>query len=374
MRTQPSSFLQVTPGPIWAGLLPAPVHAIVDPVRWSMIQFRWLRLTMAGALRVAMCAPAVFLAAAPSAANPASAFADYPVRSIRIVVASSPGTADDFFARALGDELQASYEQRVVIENRSGAGGLIGNTLVSRSNADGYTLGMIGVTRIITELLRDEPPYRSLADIIGVAHVASITNVLVVTNAVPARTAPEFVSYARLRAGELNYASLGIGSASHLAGEVFTRALRIDAVHVPFRRLTDSFVEMILGRVHYAVHTLPAVLSPVREGRLRALAVMTPQRSPALPGVPAIAEVGLPEAQIDRWSGIVAPRGTPRRIVEQLHGDIVRALRKAALRELFIGQGAESMPESTPDGFMRLMQLEYLRYQALIRDGAIRAE
>jgi tripartite-type tricarboxylate transporter receptor subunit TctC len=197
---------------------------------------------------------------------------------------------------------------------------------------------------------------------------------ITVAPAVPARTAPEFVRYVRVRGGELNYASLGIGSASHLAGEIFTRALGLDAVHVPFRRLTDTFVEMLLGRVHYAVLTLPAVRAPVGEGRLRALAVMTPQRSPVLPGVPAIAEFGLPEAQFDRWSGIVAPRGTPRRIVEQLHGDIVSALRKATLRERFVQQGAESMPESTPDGFMRLMQEEYLRYQALIRIGAISAE
>jgi tripartite-type tricarboxylate transporter receptor subunit TctC len=231
---------------------------------------------------------------------------------------------------------------------------------------------MVDVTRIITELMRDQPPYRALADVVGIAHVASITNVLAVSRALPVRSAPEFVNYLRVRPGELNYASLGIGSASHLAGELFTRAVGTEAVHVPFRNLSDSFVEMLLGRVHYAVYTLPAVLTPVREGRLRALAVMTPERSPALPNVPAIAEAGLPEAQIDTWSGIVAPRGTPRRIVEQLHGDIVRCLRKRALRELFVSQGAESTPESTPDGFMRLMHSEYLRYQAIIRAEGIK--
>jgi tripartite-type tricarboxylate transporter receptor subunit TctC len=339
-----------------------------------MIAARFLRFIATGVLRVAICAPAAFLDAAPCVAQQSAAPVVYPVKPIRIIVAVSPGAADDFFARAIGDELEAFYGQRVVIDNRAGAGGLIGNTLVSKANADGYTLGMVGVTRLITEILRDPPPYRALADIVGVAHVASITTVLAVAPAVPVRTAPEFVAYARPRFGELNYASLGIGSASHLAGEVFTRALRIEAVHIPFRNLSDSFIEMMLGRVHYAILTLPAVLGPVREGRLRALAVMTPQRSPALPDVPAIAELGLPEAQFDRWSGIVAPRGTPRRIVEQLHGDIVRGLRKSALRRQFARQGAESTPESTPDGFMRLMQEEYLRYQALIRDGAIRPE
>ncbi|MGH8660444.1 MAG: Bug family tripartite tricarboxylate transporter substrate binding protein [Burkholderiales bacterium] len=339
-----------------------------------MVAARFLCFLSTGALRAALCAPAAFVGADLCAAMQPLGPPAYPVKPIRIIVAYPPGAADDFFARSIGDQLEAFYGQRVVIENRTGAGGLIGNTFVSRANADGYTLGMVGVTRLITELLRDPPPYRALADIVGVAHVASITNVLAVTPGIPVSTAREFARYARVRAGDLNYASLGIGSASHLAGELFTRALGADAMHIPFRNLSDSFVEMVLGRVHYAVFTLPAVVTPVREGRLRALAVMTPQRSPALPAVPTIGEVGLPEAQFDRWSGIVAPRGTPRRVVEQLHGDVVRGLRNAALRERFVRQGAESTPESTPDGFMRLMQEEYLRYRAIIQVGGIRPE
>ena len=335
---------------------------------------RLLRILATGAFRAAICTPAAFLGAGAVFPAQPTASADFPVKPIRIIVASSPGAAEDFFARALGEELEGFYRQRIVIENRAGAGGLIGNAVLSRANADGYTLGMVGVTRIVTELVREQAPYRALADIAAVAHVASITNVLAVTPALPVRTAPEFAAYARVRVGELNYASLGIGSASHLAGEVFTRALRIDSMHIPFKNLSDTFVEMVLGRVHYAVYTLPSVLGSVRDGRVLALAVMTPQRSPALPMVPAIAEVGLPEAQFDSWSGIVAPRGTPRRVVEQLHGDIVRGLRKESVRKLFLRQGAEPMSESTPDGFMRMMQEEYVRYQALIRAGGIRPE
>lgn len=327
-----------------------------------------------GALCAAAWAGAFLAGAGPAAGTQPEAFAPYPVKTIRIIVAASPGTSDDFFARAIGEELAAFYRSSVAVENRAGAGGLIGNLLVSRARPDGYTLALIGVTRLITELMREQAPYRALADIAGVAHVASITNVLTVTPSLPARTAPEFVRHARARVGELNYASLGIGSASHLAGEVFTRAVGVAAVHVPFRNLSDSFVEMVLGRVHYAVLTLPSVLAPVREGRMRALAVMTPERSRALPEVPAISEFGLPEAQFDSWSGMVAPRDTPRRIVEQLHGDIVRALRKPALRALFARHGAESTPENSPEGFAQLMHSEYLRYQALIRERGIRLE
>jgi tripartite-type tricarboxylate transporter receptor subunit TctC len=315
---------------------------------------------------------AIVFSAAAAAFAESSAQVVYPVKPIRIVVPASPGTADDFFARTLGKELAEFYKQRVVIDNRPGAGGLIGNKIVSLAAPDGYTLGMVSVTRLITELIRDDPPYRALADIVGVAHVASITNVLVVAPSLPVRTAVDFVAYARGRPGELNYASLGLGSASHLAGEIFTRALGVNAVHVPFNRLSDMYVEMMLGRVQYAVHTLPAVLTLLREGRLRALAVMSRSRSPTLPWLPSIAESGLPEAQFDRWSGVVAPTGTSRRIVEQLHGDIVRALRKPGLQALFLSQGADSTPESMPEGFMHMMQEEYLHYAAIMQNWGIR--
>ncbi|HUF80649.1 MAG TPA: tripartite tricarboxylate transporter substrate-binding protein [Burkholderiales bacterium] len=337
-----------------------------------MVAPRVLRFLSRGVLRVVIGAGGVIAGAGLCGAQPQKAPADYPTRPLRIIVTSSPGTADDFFARAVGDELSTAYRERVVIENRAGAGGLIGNALMSRASADGYTLGMISVSRIITALMHDRPPYQALADVVGVAHVASITNVLAVAPSTTARTAPEFIAQARLRAGELNYASLGSGSASHLAGELFSRAVGVEAMHVPFTNLTGIFVEMGLGHVHYTVLTLPAVLGSLREGRLRALAVMTRQRSPALPAVPPIAEFGLPEAQFDSWSGIVAPVGTPRRIVEQLHGDIVRGLRKPALRDLFVRQGAESTPESTPDGFGRLMRNEYLRYEAILRQQVVR--
>lgn len=337
-----------------------------------MTEIRILRLLSIHAGKLAIAAAG--LLALPCYALPDAPSADFPVKTIRIIVAAAPGAADDFFARVLGSELEAFYRQRVLIDDRPGAGGLIGNRLVSKAKPDGYTLGMVGVTRLISELMHDEVQYQALADIVGVAHVASITNVLVVTPAIQVRSAPEFVAYARGRPGELNYASLGIGSASHLAGEVFTHALGIDAVHVPYRNASDTYVEMALGRVHYAIYTLPAVTGPIREGRLLALAVMTPRRSAVLPAVPAIAEFGLPEAQFDSWAGIVAPRGTPQRIVEQLHGDIVRVLRKVALRNLFARQGAESTPDQTPDGFMRQMQEEYLRYQALVRSSRIKPE
>ena len=323
---------------------------------------------------IASCSLATLVIAATAHADISNPQPSYPLRYIRLIVASPPGASDDFFARVLGNDLENFYGKRVIVENRPGAGGLIGNRQLSRAHADGYTLGMVSVTRLVNELMRDDIPYRALGDIVGVAHVASITNVLAVTPRIPVGGAKEFATYARVRPGELNYASLGVGSASHLAGEVFSRALGIEAVHVPYRNISDTFGEMVLGRVHYAVHTLPAVMGPIKDGRLRALAEMTKERSVVLKDVPTVSELGLPDAQFDSWSGVVAPRGTPRRIVEQLHADIVRGLRKPTLRELFVRQGAESTPDSTPDGFMRYMQEEYLRFQAMIKVGGIKPE
>ena len=181
---------------------------------------------------------------------------------------SDPGSPRDI----LEDIVRARDIGMLEGEPRPGAGGLIGNRMVSKARADGHTLGLIGVTRLISELMREEAPYRALADIVGVAHVASITNVLAVSPAMALAGAREFVTWARARPGEPNYASLGIGSASHLAAEIFSRALGIHAVHVPFRNISDCYIEMVRGRVHYAVYTLPAVLGAVRERQLRARA------------------------------------------------------------------------------------------------------
>ncbi|MEI8036519.1 MAG: tripartite tricarboxylate transporter substrate-binding protein [Betaproteobacteria bacterium] len=296
----------------------------------------------------------------------------FPQKTIHIIVASAVGTADDFFARALGEELESYYAQRVIVDDRPGAGGLIGNRRVSRSKADGYTLGLIGVTRIISELMHENAPYNALGDIVGISHVASISNVLLMSRALPVSTAKDFVHYAKSHPGDLNFASLGYGSASHLAADIFSRILGIEAVHVPFKNLSDSYVEMVLGRVHYAIYTVPVALVHLRDSRLRALAVMTPRRSRHLPNVPAIAEMGLPEAQYDSWSGIVAPLNTPRRIVEQLNSDVLHVLQSQKLRVRFDLLGAEPVVDSTPEGFMRFMQEEYLRFQGILQDKSIK--
>lgn len=291
-----------------------------------------------------------------------------------MIVASSAGTASDYFARVLSEKLSETYRQQVIIDNRTGAGGLIGNSLISRSTPDGHTLGMVSGTRLISELIRDQRPYRALDDVVAVAKVASITNVIAAAPSVPARNLNELIRYAKVRPGDLNYASAGIGSASHLAAEMFTRAAGLDVEHVPFRAIADAFVEMVIGRVHYSVFTVTAVLPVLREGKLRAMAVTTTRRSPSLPEIPTVVEAGLPEARFENWSGVVAPVGTPRRVVEQLNGDFVALLRTPGMKEQFAKLGAEPVTDSTPESFMRTMEVDYQRYQSLVKRANIRVE
>ena len=298
----------------------------------------------------------------------------YPNRPVRIIVESSPGTAVDFFARVVAEELATTYGRQIIVNNRTGAGGLIGNTAISRAPPDGYTLGMVSLTRLVNELLRDAPPYRALDDATAVTQVASVTHILVVPSTLPVRTVAGLVAYTRGQPGDLNYASLGIGHSTHIAAALFVRAAGLDVQHVPFRMLNEAYIEMLLGRVHFCTFTLPSALPLVRDRRLRALAVTTLARSTALPEVPTMAEAGWPEATFDNWSGIIVPTGTPRRLVEQLHGDVGRVLRRPEIQALFARQGAVPTPDSSPGLFTELMQYDYSRYRDVIRKAAIKAE
>ena len=283
-----------------------------------------------------------------------------------MIVPLPPGAASDFLARVVGQSLSDAYKQQVVIDNRPGAGGLIGSTLVTRAAPDGYTLAMIGSPHLVGPLLQSNPPYRPLADIVAIAGVATVPNVVVVAPNVPAKSVQQLVALAKSKPGQLNFASVGIGSSAHLAAEIFNRAAGISAVHVPFKVMADVYTEMLSDHVHYYVFTLPAALPMLRDGKLRALAVTTAKRSAALPDVPTIIEAGLPEAQSDLWLGIVGPAGIPRSTVTKLHADIERILRESKAKEQFARQGAEPTVDTTPEAFMRLLISEQARYRQLL--------
>lgn len=316
-------------------------------------------------LRIVLAAVCLEYALGASVTH-AAANEAYPVKPVRLVVPFPPGAASDFLARTVGQKLSDGYGQQLVIDNRPGAGGLIGSQIVLKAVADGYTLAIVGQPHLSNVLIREQKAYDPLKDYASVSMVASIPNVIVLGSGVQAKTVSDLIAFAKAKPGQLNYGSAGVGSSSHLAGALFVSTAGIEVVHVPFKTLPDIFAEMIAGRVHFYVFPLPAVMPQLKEGRLRALAVATPRRAVALPEVPTTAESGFSQYQSDSWFGIVAPAGVPKRIIDKLNADIARVLKEADTRERFQKQGAEPV-FGPPEHFQKLQREEYARLAKLIK-------
>jgi tripartite-type tricarboxylate transporter receptor subunit TctC len=297
----------------------------------------------------------------------------YPAKPIRMVVPFPPGAASDFLARVLGQKLNELYGEQIVIDNRPGAGGIVGSTLVAKGVPDGYTLGMVGQPHLMQPLLQKEPPYRPLDDIVCVTQVASLPNVLVVSPQLPVKSVSDVIALAKSKPGTLNFGSAGIGSSSHIAGEALKAAAGINIVHVPFKLLPDIFAEMLAGRVQLYMFPLPAVMPMLKDSKLHVVAVGTPQATPSLPGVPTMSDSGLPGFTSESWFGIVAPAGLPRATVMQLNHDIAKLLATAEIKERFLRQGA-TPAYGTPEEFKKLMQTEYVKYQKLVKDAGISSQ
>jgi tripartite-type tricarboxylate transporter receptor subunit TctC len=308
------------------------------------------------------------LAAAAAAAQ------SYPSRPIRLVVPFPPGTASDFLGRTIGAGLTDLYKMQVVVDNRPGAGGLVGTPIVLSATPDGYTLGLFAPPYLTSPMLQKKEPYRSLQDGLPVVQVAGIPNVIGVSLAVPAKTLKEFIAYARGRPGELNYASVGVGSISHLSAEIFNGAAGVKTVHVPFKLLADGWGEIFSGRVHLFVFTGPSSVPMVKDGRVRALAVSTAKRIAALPDVPTVAEAGLPAAEHTAWFGVFVPAATPKSLVGKLAADVKAVLRDPLTRQRFETQGAEPVEDSSPEAFAKLVRSEHARYSKLIKDAGIQPQ
>jgi tripartite-type tricarboxylate transporter receptor subunit TctC len=308
-----------------------------------------------------------------AAAVSALAAETFPARPIRIVVPFPPGAASDFLARVVGQRLAEVYRQQAVIDNRPGAGGLIGSQIVAKAIPDGYTLAMVGQPHLSNTLLRDPHPYDPLKDFASITLVASIPNVIVIGSGVPANNVTELIALAKAKPGQLNFGSAGVGSSSHLAGEMMVAAAGIKAVHVPFKTLADIFSEMIGGRVHFYVFPLAAVMPMLKEGRLKAIAAATPKRAAALPNVPTTAEAGFGQYQSESWFGFISPAGVPKRLIGKLNADVVMILQQPDIRERFQQGGAE-VSYGTPEQFYNLQRDEYARLGKLIRELGIRVQ
>jgi tripartite-type tricarboxylate transporter receptor subunit TctC len=297
----------------------------------------------------------------------------WPTKPIRMIVPFPNTAASDALSRILGDRLAQLYGQQLVVDNRPGAGGLIGSELIRNAAPDGYTFGMIGQPHISNVLMREPKPYDPLKDFAAVGLVGITPNVIVVGKGVQAKTIPDLIALAKAKPGALNYGSAGVGSSSHLAGALFVSKAKIDVVHVPFRVGGDSRSALLAGAIQFYVFPLPAIVGGIRAGQFRALAVASPKRAEALPDLPTSAEAGFPQYISESWFGIVAPRALPRQFITRLNADTVRALQEPQTRERVVRTGAEPRP-SSPEAFAKLQRDEYVELGKLIKETGMKVQ
>ena len=302
------------------------------------------------------------------------AFAQYPVKPIRLVVPFPAGESVDATARLVSQSWSAALGQQIVIDNRGGAGGTIGSEAVAKSAPDGYTLlwGNVGPLAIGPSLYKNLG-YDVARDFSPVSLVAKLPFVLFTSPKLPVNSLVELLAYARAHPGELNFGSTGVGSGLHLIGELFKNEAGIEIVHVPYKGVAQALPEMMSGKVQMAFNTIPAFLPHVKAGRLKALVITAPERSPLLPDVPTTAEVGLPGVQGSSWHAVVAPAGTPRSIVDTLNLTLVETIARPEVRGALVAQGAQPVG-SSPEDLKSLMRDEARKWAAVIRASGARVE
>ena len=329
-----------------------------------------LTLGRRGGAAVIIC-PVLAAMALPAAG--ATAQEQWPVKPIRMIVPFTPGSASDVTGRILAQRLTEIYGQQMVADNRPGAGGLIGSQLARDAAPDGYTIAMIGQPHLSNALLRADKAYDPLKDYVAIGLTAITPNVIVLGKGIEVRTIPDLIALAKARPGTLNYGSAGIGSSSHLAGAMFVSKAKIDVVHVPFRIGADSRSALVTGAIQYYIYPLPAIVTLLSAGTLKALAVTSKKRATALPELPTSAEAGFPEYVSESWFGLIGPRGLPRRLVVRLNADTLRVLNEPATRQKFAQQGAEP-GYGSPEQFGKMQADEYAELGALIKEIGMKAQ
>ena len=276
--------------------------------------------------------------------------ADYPVKPIRMVIGFPPGGFVDLTARVVSGPLGTALGQQVVVENRGGAGGIVGTEVVARSAPDGYTLtvGSAG-THAVNQSLYRKLPYNVLRDFQPVTRLADAPSILAVHPSLPARSVKDLIGLARARPGQIMYASAGSGTSTHLAAALFEHLARIRLVHVPYKGGGPAIIDVVAGQVPVTFGTAASVSPQTKSGRLRGLAVTGGQRSAVLPDLPTIAESGVPGYEMLNWLGLFAPAGTPRAVVDRLNSEALRTVRSPEVRDRLNAAGAEPSPMPTEE-------------------------
>lgn len=317
-------------------------------------------------LGAALCATLLFALVPAQAQN-------FPSRAVRIIVPSTPGGAADLVARLLGQQMAESFGQPVIVENRPGAGNIIGTDAVAKAAPDGHTLLLAINNHAINASLYKKLPYDPVKDFAAVSLVVSTPHMLLVHPSVPARSVAELIAAARAQPGKINYASAGNGTAAHFAAELFKLAAKVDLTHVPYKGLSGAMNDTLAGTVQVIFPSPLTAMPQVRAGKLVALAVTTAQRSRSMPELPTMQESGVPGYVFDSWYGLLAPRGTPEAVLARVHQAVAQALQSKELLARLSTEAAEPVG-STPGQFTRYLGDEVQKYARLVKELGLQAD
>lgn len=295
----------------------------------------------------------------------------YPAKPIRMVLPWPPGGSTDATARVLVPWLTKSLGQQIIIDNRAGAAGIIGVDIVAKASPDGYTIMLHSATHVANATIYSKLPYDTIKDFTAISLVAAQPTILVVNPALPIQSVKELIAMAKAEPGRLHYGSGGFGSALHMSAALFSKMAGVNIVHIPYKGGGPAVIALLGGEVQLLTATVPSVISLIKTGKLRALAVCSAKRSNLLPNLPTVAESGLPNYKMDSWVALFAPAGLSMSIVRRLHNEIERALNSPDVRDGLSQQGMEPMP-STQTEVAGFIQAELKKYADIIRDSEMR--
>jgi tripartite-type tricarboxylate transporter receptor subunit TctC len=303
----------------------------------------------------------------------AHAQANYPTRAVRVIVPSSPGGGTDISARILAPQLTQFLGQQVIIENRPGAGTMIGGEAVARAAPDGYTLLMGISTLAINPAMYKKVSYDALKDFAPVSLAVSLSNVLVVHPSLPVRNVKDFIALVKPRPGQVNFASAGVGTSPHLSMELFLVMANLKMLHVPYKGSGPGVTDLVAGHVPAMMPNMLSAQPHIKSGRLRALGVTGSKRAPGADEIPTIAEAGVPGYEAVQWYGVLAPAATPRDIIIKLHAGVVRALQNPDVRQRLLNDGAEPVGNS-PEEFATYLRAETVKWAKVVQAAGIKPE
>lgn len=305
---------------------------------------------------------------------PLTAAQPYPVKTVRIIVTFPPGGPTDIVGRSLAQKFTETFKQQFVVDNRAGAGGVIGTDVAAKSAPDGHTL-LLGTSSglSLNPALNPKLPYNAFNDFAPISLVVINPQILVLHPSLPANSVKDLIRLAKARPGQINYASVGQGSPNHLGIEMLKAMAGIDMVHIPYKGTAPAITDLLAGQVSLMFNSMPSVLPQVKSGKLKGIAVGSAKRSPAAPEIPTVAEAGVPGFEYVTWYGLFAPAATPRDIVARLNTEVVRILADPELAQRFSSQGAEPS-STTPEQLAKFQRDEHERWKRVIQSAAIKLE